>query len=149
MSTLSHINSNIYNLTPVNKSRFEVNFENDILNTYCCKIKDKHIWFYLNIIDGEIVPISLIKKIITGQKKLNIEISIISCDGEILSFIYLESVTLLKMKNLIDFDYNNNNSDNIVKIKVKYKYQNQKLFNGIKEIINYRRKKKIEKINQL
>lgn len=147
MFTLSNINTKPYTLTPICKNRFDINFENDILNTHCCKIKDKHIWFYLNVINGEIVPVNLIKKIISDQKILNIEISILNPTGEIISYICVEGVTLLKIKKLIDFDYNVKSG--IVKIKVKYKYKDQKTFSGIKEIINYRRKKKIEKINQL
>jgi hypothetical protein len=143
MFTLSNINK----LTPVYKNRFEVNFENEILNNHCSRISDKHIWFYLNVIDGDIIPVNLIKNIITNKINLNIEITIISSVGEILSFIYLEGVTLLKLKRLIDFDYNDDSD--IIKIKVKYKCVNQKTFINFNEIKNYRRKKKIEKINQL
>lgn len=147
MFTPSNINTKLYSLTPICKNRFEANFGNDILNIHCCKIKDKHIWFYSNVINGDIIPANLIKKIISDQKTLDIEISILNPTGEIISYIYIESVTFLKIKKLIDFDYNAKTG--IVKIKVKYKFKDQKIFSSILEIKNFRRKKKIEKINLL
>jgi len=88
-----------------------------------------------------------INELILNNTDLNIKISILNGVNQIVSFIYLENVNLLKVKNLLDFDYND--EDSIIKVKVKYKYKKQKTFKNINEIICYQRKQKIEKINQL
>ena len=129
------------------KNRFELSFGDDMLDDCAVKITDKYIFFVVNIINYEIRPMHTINELILNNTDLNIKISILNGVNQIVSFIYLENVNLLKVKNLLDFDYND--EDSIIKVKVKYKYKKQKTFKNINEIICYQRKQKIEKINQL
>jgi len=136
----------LHTFQPVIKSRFELTFYNELLDDCVSKITDKYIFFNLNIVDNQIVPVYTINELILSNIDLNIKISISNKNGEILTFIYLENVNLLKIKNFIDFDYNKNSE--FVKIKVRYNYKRQKVFKGINELICYQRKQKLEKISK-
>ena len=136
----------LHTFQPVIKSRFELTFYNELLDDCVSKITDKYIFFNLNIVDNQIVPVYTINELILSNIDLNIKISISNKNGEILTFIYLENVNLLKIKNFIDFDYNKNSE--FVKIKVRYNYKRQKVFSGINELICYQRKQKLEKISK-
>jgi len=131
-------------MNPMEKKRFELTFDNILLDNYVNKITEKYIFFIPNIIENQIVPLYTINELILNKNILNIKISILNEINEIKSFIYLEDVTLLKVKKLIDFDYN---KSDLIKIKVKYKYKKQIIFKNIQEIKTYQRKQKIKKIN--
>ena len=86
----------------------------------------------------------MIDKLITECKLINVQIQLLKKTGEITLIIYLEDVILLKIKDLIDFDYQSND---IIRMKVKYKYKNLKMFNDLKSLNIFDRKKKLERIN--
>ena len=90
------------------------------------------------------MPLKMIDKLITECKLINVQIQLLKKTGEITLIIYLEDVILLKIKDLIDFDYQSND---IIRMKVKYKYKNLKMFNDLKSLNIFDRKKKLERIN--
>lgn len=129
----------------ISKSRFELDFDDTVFDYYCFKITDKYLYFYASSEEGEIVPISEIEKRIKNKLEFNIVISILDSTGVILNFIFLESIKMLKIKKIIDFDYNSND---ILSIKVRYVYKNKKIFKNHNEVQKYKRKIKISKIDE-
>ena len=133
----------VYSTTSyINKSKFDIDFSDDRMDNYFYKITDKFIHYNVDI---NLLLIRDIEDIIKKKSKIDIKISILDNYGEIKKFIYLFGVRLIKIKNLINFDYSDNND--IAKIKVKYKYKEYNVFNNENEISTYKRKLKLEKIN--
>lgn len=138
----------LFSFEPIYNSLFEIDFCDYDLNIkfgdYYYKISDKYIFFNLNEIEKEIIPLYTILDIIEKRKTLNISISILNKNNDVISFVYFQDVNFIKINKLIDFDFHENE---IIKIKVRYKYIKMKLFKDLKTLNNYKRKQKIEKIN--
>lgn len=135
---------NTSKLDPVYSRIFSVDFGHESLNELCYKITGKYFYFNINEYEGKVIPLSTLDKLIEKEKILNVIIELFSKTGEKISTIYFEDVLLLKIKGL-NLDWG---SDDIIKIRVKYKKVNMRIFDNDRELKNYQRKQKLQRINK-
>lgn len=143
MSHLIYIDDDIYD--PVYKSTFIVNFNNEILTDSCIKITNKYITFNMNSVKGEVPVLSTVSKLIRNNSSFNISIDIYDKVGFILYRIFLDNVTFIKIKNLIDYSYDDLK---LVKLKVRYTYKEKTLISSESELRLFKLKN-ISKNNML
>lgn len=143
MSHLINIDDDIHDL--VYKSTFIVNFNNEILTESCIKITNKYITFNMNSVKGEVPVLSTVSKLIRNNSSFNISIDIYDKVGFILYRIFLDNVTFIKIKNLIDYSYDDLK---LVKLKVRYTYKEKTLISSESELRLFKLKN-ISKNNML
>lgn len=129
MSHLINIDDDIHDL--VYKSTFIVNFNNEILTESCIKITNKYITFNMYSVKGEVPVLSTVSKLIRNNSSFNISIDIYDKVGFILYRIFLDNVTFIKIKNLIDYSYDDLK---LVKLKVRYTYKEKTLISSESEL---------------
>lgn len=122
MSHLIHIDD-IYD-DPIYKNIFNVNFNNKILTDSCIKITNKYITFNMKSVNGEVPVLSTVSKLIRNKSSFNMSIDIYDKAGVILYRIFLDNVTFIKIKNLINYSYD---ELKLVKLKVRYTYKEKTL----------------------
>jgi hypothetical protein len=134
-----NITTTNYPYDPIYRNLFTVNFNNEILTESCIKITNKYLIFNLNSINGEVPVLSAVNKLIRNSSSFDISINIHDKEGTILYRIFLDDVTFIKIKNLVDYSYSS--ISDIFNLKVKYTYKEKTLISSNNELRLFKLKK--------